>query len=86
MGIIVWIVIGGVVGWIASVIMGTNGQQGIILGLIQRRTARRKVAGRVAGTHVGPLRAPVRSSSRSGGRRALGGASALSCQGMLGPR
>ena len=29
-----WIVFGGLVGWVASMIMGTNGQQGIILNVI----------------------------------------------------
>ena len=31
MGIIIWLVVGGVVGWIASLIMKTDGSQGIIL-------------------------------------------------------
>lgn len=34
MGIILWLVIGGLVGWIASIIMGTNAQQGIILNIV----------------------------------------------------
>ncbi len=34
MGIIVWLVMGGLVGWIASMIMGTNGQQGIFLNIV----------------------------------------------------
>lgn len=34
MGIIVWLFMGGLVGWIASMIMGTNGQQGIILNVV----------------------------------------------------
>lgn len=34
MGIIIWLVMGGVVGWIASIIMGTNAQQGIILNIV----------------------------------------------------
>lgn len=34
MGIIIWLVMGGVVGWIASIIMGTNAQQGIILNVV----------------------------------------------------
>lgn len=34
MGIIIWLIMGGVVGWIASIIMGTNGQQGIILNVV----------------------------------------------------
>jgi uncharacterized membrane protein YeaQ/YmgE (transglycosylase-associated protein family) len=34
MNIIVWLVIGGVIGWIASLIMRTDAQQGIILNVI----------------------------------------------------
>ena len=34
MGIIVWLVMGGIVGWIASMIMGNNAQQGIILNVV----------------------------------------------------
>jgi len=34
MGIILWIVFGGLVGWIASMIMKTDAQQGIILNII----------------------------------------------------
>lgn len=34
MGLILWLIIGGVVGWLASLIMRTDGQQGIILNII----------------------------------------------------
>jgi len=34
MNIIVWLVIGGVIGWIASLIMRTDAQQGIILNVV----------------------------------------------------
>lgn len=34
MGIILWLVIGGVIGWLASIIMRTDGQQGIFLNII----------------------------------------------------
>lgn len=34
MGIIVWLIMGGVVGWLASLIMGTHAQQGIILNIV----------------------------------------------------
>jgi len=34
MGIILWIVFGALVGWIASLIMKTDGQQGVILNII----------------------------------------------------
>ena len=33
-GFIVWIVVGGVLGWIASMIMRTDGQQGTLLNII----------------------------------------------------
>jgi len=32
--LILWLVVGGVLGWIASIIMGTNAQQGIFLNVI----------------------------------------------------
>jgi len=34
MNIIVWLVIGGVIGWVASLIMRTDAQQGIILNVV----------------------------------------------------
>lgn len=34
MGIILWIIFGGLAGWLASVITGTDEQQGIILNII----------------------------------------------------
>lgn len=34
MGIILWLIVGGVVGWLASMIMKTDGQQGIILNVV----------------------------------------------------
>ena len=34
MGIIVWLIVGGIVGWLASLIMRTDGQQGIILNIV----------------------------------------------------
>jgi uncharacterized membrane protein YeaQ/YmgE (transglycosylase-associated protein family) len=34
MGLIIWLVIGGVVGWLASIVMRTDGQQGIFLNII----------------------------------------------------
>ena len=33
-GFIIWIIIGGVVGWLASIIMRTDAQQGIFLNII----------------------------------------------------
>ena len=34
MGIIIWLIIGGIIGWLASMIMKTDGQQGIILNIV----------------------------------------------------
>jgi uncharacterized membrane protein YeaQ/YmgE (transglycosylase-associated protein family) len=34
MGIIVWLIVGGVVGWLASIVMRTNAQQGIVLNVV----------------------------------------------------
>ena len=33
-GIIIWLIVGGVCGWLASMIMRTDGQQGIILNVV----------------------------------------------------
>jgi uncharacterized membrane protein YeaQ/YmgE (transglycosylase-associated protein family) len=32
--LIVWLILGGVIGWLASIVMRTDGQQGIILNII----------------------------------------------------
>lgn len=34
MGILLWMLFGGIVGWVGSLIMGTDGQQGIILNIV----------------------------------------------------
>ena len=34
MGLIIWLIIGGVIGWLASIIMRTDGQQGIFLNIV----------------------------------------------------
>lgn len=34
MGIILWLIVGGVIGWLASLIMRTDAQQGIFLNII----------------------------------------------------
>ena len=34
MNFIVWIIIGGILGWIASIIMRTNAQQGLFLNIV----------------------------------------------------
>ena len=50
MGIIVWLVMGGIVGWIASMIMGTNAKQGIILNVVVGI-----VGALIGGWLIGPL-------------------------------
>ena len=34
MNFIIWLIVGGVLGWLASIVMKTNGQQGIFLNVI----------------------------------------------------
>ncbi len=34
MNFIIWLIVGGIIGWLASMIMKTDGQQGIILNVI----------------------------------------------------
>ena len=34
MGIIIWLIVGGIIGWLASLIMKTDAQQGILLNVI----------------------------------------------------
>ena len=34
MGIIIWLIVGGVVGWLASLIMRTDAQQGILMNIV----------------------------------------------------
>ena len=34
MGIIIWLIVGGVCGWLASIIMRTDAQQGILLNIV----------------------------------------------------
>ena len=34
MNFIIWLIVGGIVGWLASMVMRTNGQQGLILNIV----------------------------------------------------
>lgn len=34
MGIILWLIVGGIIGWLASIIMRTDAQQGILLNIV----------------------------------------------------
>ena len=33
-GIIIWLIVGGIIGWLASIIMRTDAQQGILLNVV----------------------------------------------------
>lgn len=50
MGIIIWLIVGGIVGWLASIIMKTNAQQGIILNVVVGI-----VGALIGGWLIGPL-------------------------------
>lgn len=50
MSIIIWLIMGGVIGWIASMIMGTDAQQGIILNVVVGI-----VGALIGGWLIGPL-------------------------------
>ena len=34
MGLIVWLIVGGIIGWLASIIMRTDAQQGVLLNIV----------------------------------------------------
>ncbi len=34
MNLIIWLVVGGLLGWVASMLMGTNARQGVILNVV----------------------------------------------------
>lgn len=50
MGFLIWIVIGGVLGWLASLVMKTDAQQGVLLNVIVGI-----VGAFVGGLLIGPL-------------------------------
>jgi uncharacterized membrane protein YeaQ/YmgE (transglycosylase-associated protein family) len=50
MNFIIWLVVGGLIGWIASMIMRTNAQQGLILNIVVGI-----VGALLAGWLIGPL-------------------------------
>jgi len=49
-GIIVWLIVGGIVGWLASLVMKTDAQQGIILNVVVGI-----VGALIGGWLIGPL-------------------------------
>ena len=34
MNIIIWLIVGGLIGWVASMLMGTDGRQGLLLNIV----------------------------------------------------
>ena len=50
MNFLVWLILGGVIGWLASMVMRTNDQQGIILNVIVG-----VVGAMIAGWFISPL-------------------------------
>jgi len=34
MGLIIWLIVGGIIGWLASIVMRTDAQQGILLNVV----------------------------------------------------
>jgi uncharacterized membrane protein YeaQ/YmgE (transglycosylase-associated protein family) len=49
MGIIVWLIVGGIIGWLASMVMKTDGQQGVLLKIIVG------IIGAFIGGWIGPM-------------------------------
>ena len=50
MGIIIWLIVGGIVGWLASIIMRRDAQQGILLNIVVGI-----VGALIGGWLIGPL-------------------------------
>ena len=50
MNLLIWLIVGGLVGWVASMVMGTNAQQGIVLNVVVGI-----VGALVAGWFISPL-------------------------------
>lgn len=65
MNLIVWLVIGGIVGWLASLIMRTDAQQGILLNIVVGI-----VGALIAGWFISPL---VGASTINAGNLSLAG-------------
>ena len=62
MGFIVWLIIGGVVGWLASLIMRTDAQQGVLLNIVVGIVGA-FIAGLIFGHYLRDLRAGEREPS-----------------------
>jgi uncharacterized membrane protein YeaQ/YmgE (transglycosylase-associated protein family) len=50
MNLIIWLIVGGIIGWVASILMKTNGQQGILLNV-----AVGVIGAAIAGWFISPL-------------------------------
>jgi len=50
MNLIIWLIVGGVIGWLASILMKTNDQQGILLNVVVG-----VVGALIAGWFISPL-------------------------------
>ncbi|HET9820749.1 MAG TPA: GlsB/YeaQ/YmgE family stress response membrane protein [Burkholderiaceae bacterium] len=50
MNIIIWLIVGGVIGWLASLLMNTDGQQGLLLNIVVG-----VVGAMLAGWFISPL-------------------------------
>ena len=48
-GIIIWLIVGGIIGWLASMVMKTDGQQGILLNIVV------VIVGAFIGGFIGPM-------------------------------
>ena len=49
MNLIIWLIMGGIIGWLASMVMRTDGQQGIILNVVVG------IVGAFIGGWIGPM-------------------------------
>lgn len=65
MNLIIWLIVGGVVGWLASIVMKTDGQQGLFLNVVVGL-----VGAFLAGWFVSPL---VGVSTINAGNFSIGG-------------
>ena len=50
MNLLIWLIVGGLLGWVASMVMGTNAQQGIVLNVVVGI-----VGAMIAGWFISPL-------------------------------
>ena len=50
MNLLIWLIVGGLLGWVASMVMGTNAQQGIVLNVVVGI-----VGALIAGWFISPL-------------------------------